>query len=307
MTTGLIFLSGILLTGGVVLVIAGLVPATPHLGDTLARLYRPIGFETERRDRTSARRIDPRSELSASMSQRLGGWLYRRTPVPLTAGQQRALQIRGRSVTEFFADKAVWAVIGFTLPPLLAGFVALVAGGVAITVPVLAALLGAIAGYFVPDLLLRGQARATGSDASAALLMYIDLVTLERLANASATQSLHNAAQLSDVPLFRQLRAALERARLEQQAPYTELRRLADELDLAELRDLADVMQLDESGAALSGSLRARARELRDAHLATTLREANSASEGMTIYMTIPALLFAVMFLVPALMRIVMS
>ena len=50
--------------------------------------------------------------------------------------------------------------------------------------------------------------------------------------------------------------------RLEQQAPYTELRRLADDLDLAELRDLSDVMQLDESGAALSGSLRARVREL---------------------------------------------
>ena len=35
--------------------------------------------------------------------------------------------------------------------------------------------------------------------ASEALLVYIDLVTLERLTNASATQALHNAAALSDV------------------------------------------------------------------------------------------------------------
>lgn len=305
MTTGLIFVSGVLLAGGLVLIVAGLVPATPHLGDSLARLQRPTGLEGRRRDRPA----DPTSgvEVSATLSQRLGGWVYRRSPVPLTTGQQRALQIRGRSVTEFYADKAVWALIGFTLPPLAAAFVGLVGGGVPVAVPFLAALIGAAAGWFVPDLMLRGQAKTTRSDAASALLMYIDLVTLERLANASATQALHNAAQLSDVPLFRQLRAALERARLEQQAPYAELRRLADDLGLVELRDLADVMQLDESGAALSGSLRARARELRDAHLATTLREANSASEGMTIYMTIPALLFAVMFLVPALMRIVTS
>ena len=57
------------------------------------------------------------------------------------------------------------------------------------------------------------------------LLVYIDLVTLERLTNASATQALHNAAALSDVPLFVHIRTALERARLEQQSPYAELRR----------------------------------------------------------------------------------
>jgi hypothetical protein len=34
------------------------------------------------------------------------------------------------------------------------------------------------------------------------------------------------------------------------------------------------------------------------------MREANAASEGMTVYMTIPALLLGVMFIIPALMRI---
>lgn len=298
MTTGLIFVSGILVAGGIVLIVAGLVPATPHLADTIARLYQPIGARTDRTERE-------RVTAAASPTERLGGWLYRRTPVPLTAGQQRALQIRGRSITEFYADKAVWTIIGLTMPPILAGFWALMTGSVPLAVPALVGVVGAVVGYFVPDLLLRGQAVETRNDASSAVLMYIDLVTLERMANASGTQALQNAAELSDVPLFRQLRGALERARLEQQAPYTELRRLADDLDLQELRDLSDVMQLDESGAALSGSLRARVRELRDAHLATTLREANAASEGMTVYMTIPAMLLGVMFIIPALMRIV--
>lgn len=297
-TFGLIFLSGILVTTGLVLIVAGSLPATPHLADTIARLDLSGAVQPQRSMTADA-------SLSGSATDRLGGWMYRRSPVPLRTAQLRALQIRGRSVTEFYADKAVWAVIGVALPAALTGFVAYVRGGVPVALPPAVALIGGILGYFIPDLMLRGQSRVARSDASSALLMYIDLVTLERLANASATQALHNAAGLSDVPLFRQLRRALERARLEQQAPYSELRRLAGELGLPELGDLCDVMQLDEAGAALSGSLRARARELRDAHLATTLREANASSEGMTIYMTIPAMLLGVMFIVPALMRIV--
>jgi hypothetical protein len=297
-TFALIFVSGILLPGGLVLIIVGVVPATPHLADTIARLDRSFATQPTQRELPST---------TGTITDRLGGWLYRRSPLPLGRAQFRALQIRGRSVTEFYADKAVWTIIGMTMPTVLSGFIGYVRGGVPVALPVIVGLLGGVIGYFVPDLLLRGQGKAARTDASAALLMYIDLVTLERLANASGTQALHHAAGLSDVPLFRQLRGALERARLEQQAPYTELRRLADELGLPELRDLADVMQLDETGAALSGSLRARVRELRDAHLATTLREANASSEGMTIYMTIPAMLLGVMFIVPALMRIVAS
>jgi hypothetical protein len=300
MTMGLIVASGILIAGGLVLIVAGLLPTTPHLADSISRIY-PNATSAQ----LPAPRAATRPPAGAPLTERLGSWLRRRTPVPLTAGQLRALQVRGRSVTEFYADKAVWAILGLTMPPILSGFYALMTGSVSLAVPAVVGILGAGVGYFVPDLMLRGKAQQTRNDASSALLMYIDLVTLERLANASATQALQNAAQLSDVPLFRQLRGALERARLEQQAPYTEIRRLADDLDLQELRDLSDVMQLDESGAALSGALRARVRELRDGHLAVTLRDANAASEGMTVYMTIPALLLGVMFIIPALMRIV--
>jgi hypothetical protein len=155
---------------------------------------------------------------------------------------------------------------------------------------------GAVIGFFVPDLLLRRARSTVRTGAAEALLVYIDLVTLERLTNASATQALHNAAALSDVPLFVQIRTALERSRLEQQSPYAELRRLSERLGLPELADIADVMQLDETGAALSGTLRARVRELRDAHLTREQIKASAAAEGMTIYMTLPALIFGLIF-----------
>ena len=93
----------------------------------------------------------------------------------------------------------------------------------------------------------------------------------------------------------------------QQQSPYAELRRLSDQLRLPELADIADVMQLDETGAALSGTLRARVRELRDAHLTREQIKASAAAEGMTIYMTLPALIFGLIFLVAAMLRILVA
>ena len=64
---------------------------------------------------------------------------------------------------------------------------------------------------------------------------------------------------------------------------------------------------LDETGAALSGTLRARVRELRDAHLTREQIKASAAAEGMTIYMTLPALIFGLIFLVAAMLRILVG
>ncbi len=286
-----------LLAGGVVALVTAFMPRTPELTVVVGGLFGP-----DRSDQDD----DLPVVVTGPRSERLGAWLARRSPLPLTARQQQNLRLRDKSVAEFYADKAVLAIVGLIMPVILVGAVSVVLDdGLPVPVPVLAGLLGAVVGFFVPDLQLRGQARGSRTDAGAALLTYIDLVTLERLANASATQALHNAAGLSEISLFRQIRGALERARLEQQPPFGELRRLAEQLDLPELTDLADVMQLDEAGAALSGSLRARVRELRDAHLAEDQREANAVSEGMTIYMTIPALIFGLIFMIPPLLRIV--
>jgi len=188
--------------------------------------------------------------------------------------------------------------------PSLVGFGLLYAFGSVSPLPAVVGVIGAVVGYFVPDLLLGRAQESAQTGAAEAVLAFIELVTLERLTNASATQALHNAAALSDVAVFGQIRTALERARLEQQSPYAELRRLADQLRLPELADVADVMQLDETGAALSTALRARVKELRDAHLTRAQTRAAADAEGMTLYMALPALIFGLIFLVAAMLRI---
>ena len=293
MTISLILLGGVLLLGGLVTVVAALVPAPPGLQPALDHL----GGDQSPADR---HRIDT---PAGSTSERLGALVYRRSPVPLTPRQRQLLRLQDKPIAEFYADKIVMSVVGAILPALV-GFGWGWMTGRPSWWPAGFALNGLVLGFFVPDLLLRRSGKASQSRAVESLLVFIDLVTLERLANASATEALQSAAALSDVPLFVQIRTALERARLEQQSPYGELRRLADELELPELKDVADIMQLDESGAALSGTLRARVKELRNAHLTREQIAAGAAAEGMTIYMTIPALIFGMIFLGAAMLTL---
>ncbi len=294
MTTSYAVLAGVLLAAGMIGIAVAVLPGPPRLADALDRLD-PDG------PRSGVESVDL---TAVTRSDRLGSWVVRRLRLRVSDRTRTALRLQGRTIAEFYGDKAALAVTGAILPTVV-GFLANYAFDLPLYVPAVAAPIGAAIGFFVPDLQLSRTTKSAQSSAVESLLTFIDLVTLERLANASATQALHNAAQVSDAPLFVQMRTALERARLEQHSPYGELRRLADELGLPELNDVADVMQLDESGAALSGALRARVRELRDAHLAREQIAASAAAEGMTIYMTLPALIFGAIFMVAALMRLV--
>jgi len=293
MTVPLVLLAGMLAAAGLVALVVALVPAAPRLDVALDR----IGADS-RIDRSPAD-LGPLT----SRSERLGAFLYRYVPMRISDRARQSLRLQGRSIAPFYGDKAAWAIAGAAMPAVL-GFCAAVLLGIPVTVPLLGAVAGAAIGFFVPDLTLLRNSDAARSSAVGALLVFVDLVTLERLANASATQALQNAAAVSDFPLFVQIRVALERARLEQHSPYGELRRLAEEMNLPELNDVADVMQLDESGAALSGVLRARVKELRDAHQTAEQIAAVAAAEGMTIYMSLPALVFGLIFMGAALLRI---
>lgn len=293
LVSGLVLLSGMLIVGGVVAVTYGATRAHPRLADGLGLLdgmppEAPLGSAV----------------VATTRSERAGLWIYRRTPIPLSADQRRMLELRNKPVAEFFADKLVTSLLGLVVPGLL-GWLFLPLMGLAPVVPVLASVLGFVLGWFVPDLALRRSGEQAQVDAAEAMFTFFDLVTLERMANLSATQALESAAGSSDHPLFLSIRGALLRARLEQQPPFAELRVLAGRLRLPQIADIADVLQLDETGAAVTGTLRARVRELRDAHLTAARVAAHEVSERMTVFMAVPAMVFGLIFLTPPLLRLI--
>lgn len=285
----MVLVTGLSLGAGAFLVVGGLIPGRPSLAASLARL-----------DGRASGAVNSDADTGG---HRLGAWLARHSPLPIGRRQRQMLHLRGETPAEFHTRKLLHAVLGAAVPGLIGGFAALLGVPVG-AVPGGLALLGAVLGWFLPDLTLRREGGRNRQDAAEALFTYFDLVTLERLANASAIQALTNSAQVSDTLVFRQIRAALERARMEQRPPYDDLVALSTRLGLPELADLAEVMRTDEHGAALADNLRSRVRELRDEHLTATKMAATQVSENMTIPMTVPALLFGLLFLTPPLLRL---
>jgi Flp pilus assembly protein TadB len=216
---------------------------------------------------------------------------------------EQLLTLQGRSTAEFMASKLILAFGGAIAPALMAwvGMMLHLGWGAA---PLGLSLVCTVGGFFLPDLQLRSTSAQTRKTSAAALSVYFDLVTLERLANASATQALTSAAAMGDAPLFRSISASLEHARMQQRAPWPELHYLAAQLGLDELHDIADIMALDEQGAALAHTLRARVRELRHAQLNADKASAQEKTEAMTVWMVLPVLAFALLFLTPPLLSL---
>ncbi len=291
MTTLIAVLPGALIALGLVICVMAFRPQHARLADALSALeVRPAAATT-----TEPEGLD-----------RAGAWWMRVRRVAVDPVRERQLLLSGRSVSTHYSLKVVGALVGLLLP-MLVGALLWVLADAPPALPALLAPVGAVAGYLLPDVALRRAGRGISDDAGEALLTYFDLVTLERLANRSAIQSLHAAADLSDAPLFRSIRLVLERARLEQRAPYADLTRLSRELELPALADLVDVMRLDEAGASLARTLRARVRELRDAHLTQAKVAATQLSERMTVWMVLPSLVLGLFFLVPPLLTLATS
>lgn len=240
-----------------------------------------------------------------SRLERFGAWVYRRLPVPLSQSNMALLGLQGRSIGDFFLLKTVFALAGFLLPAMVVGVI----GGFssALGVSLFAGLVGGIAGWFLPTLQLRQQFTQTTQTAAEVVHTYIDLVFLERLANRSAVQALSAAAEISPAPLLVRVQACLTRARLEQRSPWPDLERLSEALGVPQLSDVADIMRLDEQGAAIADTLAQRAKELRTQHLNGAKEQAHAVSERMTLWMSVPVLIFAFAFITPPLLRMAMQ
>lgn len=289
MTSLILGLPGMLFGIGIVVLVSAFRPQHARLGDALAVM--------------AAVDSEPPADVPQGGVEGIGDWWLTRYPPRAAPERDRQLRLRGRSLAHHLGIKALAAVAGFLIPVVTALTVWIITG----TTPLLPALAGVVlaaVGFILPDVQLRMATRTTAADATEALLVYFDLVTLERLANQSASQALTAPAGMSDHAVFASIRTALERARLQQRLPYDELTELGHTLKLSALVDLADVMRLDESGASLAGTLRARVKELRGAHLTTTKMQAAETSERMTIVMVVPSLVLGLFFLAPPLLTL---
>ena len=207
----------------------------------------------------------------------------------------RDLRVADRSREQHVIDKLTAGVAGLALPPVLGVIVTL--GGVDLPVVLLVLTSAglAVAGFVLPDLLVRRLAAERRRAFRYALSSYLDLVNVILAAGAGVETALADAAEAGHGWAFRQLQIAQDRARLAGESPWRAFHQLGEELDLPELREVASGLGLAGThGARVRASLQARAQAMRSRDLADMEGHAEAATERMSV----PSVVLVVGFIV---------
>ena len=220
-------------------------------------------------------------------------------------GRAVELRLTERTPARLALDKLVGAAGGLVVP-LMVGVglasvgIAFPAGGV-----VGLAIASAVAGWLLPDLVLRDDAAKRRTAFRHALSSYLDLVNVIIAGGGGIQTALYTAAEAGDGWAFAAIRRALDRARLTNRSPWDTFAELAAELDVPELAELAASVALAGSqGARIRASLAAKADTLRGHQVAETEAAAESATERMTIPVAVLLFGFLVFVAYPAVQQI---
>jgi tight adherence protein C len=294
--TGLVLLVGAVAGLGLWLLMLGVRPRPPRLDRALDTL---------------AQEPEPPEQMSGA------GWaaqiglpavrLLRRFGLP--TGTTRAnLAIIGKPVTVHLAEQAATTTAGLLFPPLASAILTIGGSDTGIVFPAAVSLLGAVAGWWVPELSAASAAREYQAAFRHALGSFLDLVVIATAGGAGVDQALDDAAQVGHGPAYAELRYALAEARLARIPPWDTLGRLGARVGVPELEQLAATIGLAGSeGAKIRASLQSRAATMRTRQITDVEGRAASATERMSLPIVILFGAFFVLIGFPALSTILGS
>lgn len=268
-----------------------LLPSVPRLGPALEQL--------------SPRQPTPSTGGGLDRKERIGAWLLVNLPaVKGLALPTKDLALVGITPQIHLFTKAAGAAIAAVALGLSAT-VGLVIAGFPVAVPLGFALVGAVAMWFAPDLQLRERAEEARRNFSRAVAVYLELVAAERRRDAPAAVALESAATVSNAWIFQRIRQELARARLDHVQPWDALIELSRRIGVPELEEASKIIRLSgQQGAQIYEALRNSGQSLRVKLLTDEHVEANKASEGMSTWITILAVVFLGVIMTPLLLNL---
>ncbi|MEZ0092480.1 type II secretion system F family protein [Streptacidiphilus sp. EB129] len=299
----MIDLAPVLLTGatvgaGITVAAAGLMPGRTDLGDVLSRL-----------DANRLDVLEPRRHAGAvTVTERLGARVLAQVGEQVLRIPRRELELTGRSAAWFIGKKLTTALAAMLMPMAGVALYTAAIGPPPVAIPLLGALAFAVVAWFLPDIKVRQEAAEARTEFRTAVASYLELVGLERAADAGPTESLRRAAEVGDGWVFQRIRDAIVRAELAGIPPWDGLRQLSTEIGVPELGAPADIIALaGEEGAAVYSTLQAQARSLRGQLLTDQQADANTASETMVAPVAALVILMTLYIAFPAMMRVINS
>ena len=291
--TAIVFGGGLGL--GLFLVVRGLWPTRVPLALAMERLEGAAQTEDEK-DRSLAARG---SELGRAVTQ-----AQEKAGFPASSGRQDAA-IVGKPVERFYLDKVVLSVAGFVGLPAVAAVAALGGVGVSLALPLWASVVCGVAGFFMPDVLIHGEAAQRRRSFRHALGAFLDLVAINLAGGAGVESALDDAVRVGQGWAFARLGETLDHARLAGETSWEGLGRLGRELGVNELCELSSSLVLaGGEGAKVRESLTAKAVSMRRHQAAEAETKAQEASQKMTFPTAAMLFGFFIFLTYPSVIRI---
>lgn len=280
---------GMTLGLGVMLVVAGLRPTRTRLSDALESLS--VGV-------TSAGTL-PTPPAVQSRSERAGNAIESLAASAGLSAPTQDLELLGIPTAQWWAEKAIYALVGLCMPVLYLLLGALL--GIPFSpLPLLAGVVLAVVCWMLPDSQVRKKATRMRWEMSVAVVSYLRLVAIRRLGAAAVTTAMEASARVSSSWMFTRISRALLQARLSGHAPWEGLHDLADDLALPELHEVADVTSQSVQGGAIATALTARASSLRDRQLNASIARAGDVTTLMVGPLALLAMTFLIALFIPA-------
>jgi hypothetical protein len=215
------------------------------------------------------------------------------------------LALLGVPTETYIAQRLASGLLGLLIPPLLTAVAAVAGLAIPFAIPVVASLAVGLVLFISSDQDVRRRADAGRREFRQVLQRYMELVALERAADAGPVQALEEAASVGDSWVFSRIKDALVRAQLNGVAPWDGLHQIADDIGVPALGELADMMRAaGEEGGAIYNRLLARSDSLRNEIQTDEQAAAEEGSERMIVPMSLLAVLFVVIIAYPMAMRI---
>ncbi|MFL6077635.1 MAG: type II secretion system F family protein [Mycobacteriales bacterium] len=225
------------------------------------------------------------------------GWTLKRYRQDLT--------VLDRSLEGFLASKALFALGGLVVGPVVISVFVVVLGTGNFVLPLWGAALAAVAAFFIPDAGLRREADTRRRDFRHSVGSFLDLVSMNLAGGRGVHEALKSAADVGSGWSIARIRDALAFARLQGLTPWAALGQLGEDMGVDELRDLAAALALvAEDGAKVRQSLSARATSLRRKELTEMEGKAGERSQSMLVAQLVLCFGFMVFLAYPAVIRI---
>ncbi|MGQ4519112.1 hypothetical protein ACUH92_08825 [Dermabacteraceae bacterium CCM 9520] len=292
-------LIGALSGAGLFLIVRQFLPTEPDLSDAIERLSpkQLAKQQLELEEQTSSL-----EKYIAALTEKV------LAPFPQLVLPEKDLALVGQTRRTFYAEKGAYALLGLLGPILLTLPSAIIGVPFPLTITIGICLLCCAGFFFIPDIQIKQKANALRENYIQVIAAFIDFVALARVGNASATQSMKEAAEVGEHKLFIQIKQLIERSRYRGTSPWNDLHELGRELDLKELSELADIIKLSgEDGASIWKNLRSHSKTMRSSKLRNEQGQNNAKSEVLALPLTLLATSFVALLIAPALLNIASS